>query len=63
MDESTEGHWTIQRKVSVVNHGMRDGHMTPRKENYEIQGEKESVNTIIVEIRADDARVRGATRH
>lgn len=42
---------------------MRDGHMTPRKENYEIQGEKESVNTIIVEIRADDARVRGATRH
>ena len=41
---------------------MKDGHMTPRKEDSIILKERESVNTIIVEIHVDDVRVPGATQ-
>lgn len=41
---------------------MKGGRMTPMRENSGIPEERDSVDTIIVEIRVGDARDPGATR-
>lgn len=62
MEENTEDTLTILREASCASHGMKDGHMILMRRKLDTKVERDWENTIIVVIRVEDARGRGAIR-